>query len=108
MVTDVRDPFVALRSVRSYLDKTYKIGTDKTKNRAQLEANGYVFKDDIWKHTQSGDAAVLSEMLKNSLNEVAYSVAIDTHRHGRAFHHEVGEIGAACGLPYEDTRSIVF
>ena len=35
-------------------------------------------------------------------------MAIDTHRHGRAFHHEVGEIGASCGLPYEDTRSIVF
>ena len=108
MVANVRDPFVALRSIRSYLNKTYRIETDKVKNRTQLEANGYVFKDDIWKHTQSGDAAVLSEMLKNNLNEVAYSEAIDTHRHGRAFHHEVGEIGAACGLPYEDTRSIVF
>ena len=108
MVSETRDPFVALGSIRAYLNKTYKVSLDQAKNRANLEANGYVFKEDIWKHTQSGDAAVLSEMLRNDMNEVSYSVAIDTHRHGRAFHHEVGEIGVSCGLPYEDTRSIVF
>lgn len=108
MVSDTRDPVVALKAVGKFLSDKYKLGADCTANQKKMETAGYLFKDDIWRHTQSGEATSLEEM-KNAaaFNDVAFSMAIDTHRHGRAFHHEVGEIGLACGLQYEEARTII-
>lgn len=108
MVSDTRDPIVALKAIRKHFSTRYKLGTDFALNLKKMETAGYVFKDDIWKHTQSGEAALLVDM-KNaaSFNDVAYSMAIDTHRDGRTFHHEVGEIGLECGLQYEEARTII-
>ena len=108
MVSDTRDPVVALKAVGKHLSGKYKLDSDCAANQKKMETAGYLFKDDIWRHTQSGEATSLEEM-KNAaaFNDVAFSMAIDTHRHGRAFHHEVGEIGLACGLQYEEARTII-
>ena len=108
MVSDTRDPVVALKAVGKHLSGKYKLDSDCAANQKKMETAGYLFKDDIWRHTHSGEATSLEEM-KNSavFNDVAFSMAIDTHRHGRAFHHEVGEIGLACGLQYEEARTII-
>ena len=108
MVFDTRDPVVALKAVGKHLSGKYKLDSDCAANQKKMETAGYLFKDDIWRHTQSGEATSLEEM-KNAaaFNDVAFSMAIDTHRHGRAFHHEVGEIGLACGLQYEEARTII-
>ena len=108
MVSDTRDPVVALKAVGKYLSNKYKLDSDCTANQKKMETAGYLFKEDIWRHTHSGEATSLEEM-KNAaaFNDVAFSMAIDTHRHGRAFHHEVGEIGLACGLQYEEARTII-
>lgn len=108
MVSDTRDPVVALKAVGKHLSGKYKLDSDCAANQKKMETAGYLFKDAIWRHTQSGEATSLEEM-KNAaaFNDVAFSMAIDTHRHGRAFHHEVGEIGLACGLQYEEARTII-
>lgn len=108
MVSDTRDPVVALKAVGKYLSNKYKLDADCTANQKKMETAGYLLKEDIWRHTHSGETASLEEM-KNAtaFNDVAFSMAIDTHRHGRAFHHEVGEIGLACGLQYEEARTII-
>lgn len=108
MVSDTRDPIVALKAIHKHFSTRYKLGTDFALNLKKMETAGYVFKDDIWKHTQSGEAALLVDMKNaSSFNDVAYSMAIDTHRDGRTFHHEVGEIGLECGLQYEEARTII-
>ena len=108
MVSDTRDPVVALKAVGKCLSNKYKLDSDCAANQKRMETAGYLFKDDIWRHTHSGEATSLEEMRNAAaFNDVAFSMAIDTHRHGRAFHHEVGEIGLACGLQYEEARTII-
>ena len=108
MVSDTRDPVVALKAVRKHFLNVYKLSSDCAANQKKMETAGYLFKDDIWRHTQSGEAATIEEMKNaDAFNDVAFSMEIDTHRHGRAFHHEVGEIGLACGLQYEEARTII-
>ena len=108
MVSDTRDPVVALEAIGKHLSNKYKLDSDCAANQKKMGTAGYLFKDDIWRHTHSGEATSLEEM-KNAaaFNDVAFSMTIDTHRHGRAFHHEVGEIGLACGLQYEEARTII-
>lgn len=109
MVVETRDPLLALKAVGDYLQFKYKLTGDKSKNKKVLEANGYIFKDEIRRTTYSGDAKTQHD-LKNvkNMNEVAVWESIRTHKHGREFHHEIGEIGAGCALPYDDARQIVF
>jgi len=109
MVTDARDPVIALTAVHAYLKKTYKIGADEKTNEKKLTTAGYDFRADIWKHTQSGEATLIADMSKaKDFNDVAFSQQLDTHRHGRLFHHVVAEIGSGCGLQYEECRKVVF
>lgn len=108
MVADTRDPVVALKAVRQHLTARHKLGADGAANQRRMETAGYVFKDDLWRHTRSGAVTVMKDAVKGAgLNDVAFSMAINTHRHGRAFHHEVAEIGLACGLQYEEARTII-
>jgi len=109
MVSDVRDPVIALTAVYAYLKRKYKIGADEAGNKKKLTTAGYDFRSDIWMHTQSGEASLISEMAKaKNFNDVAFSQLLDTHRHGRNFHHVVADVGAGCGLRYEECRKIVF
>lgn len=109
MVAETRDPMLALKAVGERLKTKYKLTNDKNKNKELLEANGYIFNDEIRRITYSGDAKTQHD-LKNvkNMNEVAVWESINTHKHGREFHHEIGEIGAGCSLPYNDTRQIIF
>jgi len=109
MVTDERDPAIALTAVRAYFAKKYKVGADESANRKKLGTKGYDFRADIWKMTQSGSVTELADMAKGKdFNDVAFSQRLDTHRHGRNFHHVVAEVGGGCGLRYEECRKIVF
>ena len=108
MVTDTRDPVMALTAVYSYFVKQYKLDGDRKKNRIRLETAGYRFDIDILNATVSGDAAVLDDVFKGTgLTQVSFATVLDTHRHGQYFRHALGEVGAGCGMPYNDVRGIV-
>ncbi len=108
-VADTRDSEQALHVVADWFRKKYKLGKSLEENRVRLEAVGYKFGDRIVGNTLSGDAATLDELKSASrkMNQVEIGVPVNTHRHGREFHHCIGEIGVANALPYDDMRMIL-
>ncbi len=109
MVAERCDPVLALEAVASRLKAAYRTGADAKSNRTRLEAAGYDFRADVWKRTLSGEATSVGDLVKGKgLSDVAFGQRLDTHRHGRAFHHVVADVGAGCALPYEDCRKVVF
>lgn len=107
MVTDTRDPVLALTAICAYLANKYKLDADLDKNKKRLAAEHYVFNTDIVNQTVTGDAAVLDDIFKgNTLTQVSFNTVLDTHKHGQYFRHALGEVGAGCGMPYQDVRGI--
>lgn len=107
MVTDTRDPVLALSAVAAHFAKRYKLDSDFAKNAKRLAAAHYYFSADIVNQTVTGDATVLKDVFKNgAMQQVSFSTVLDTHRHGQYFRHALGEIGAGCGMQYNDVRGI--
>ena len=109
-VSETRDAELALKSIAKWFRARYGLGASFTENQTRLETAGYVFGDKIIGRTVSGDAATLGSLktATRTMNAVEVDVLVSTHRHGRDFHHSIGEIGAANSLPYNDMRTILF
>lgn len=107
LTTTARDSQQALRAIAAYYAKTYK--TDKTYklNRTRLETSGYDFSTDIVRHTVSGDIHKLSKEEFGRLNDVSINEPLNTHKHGREFHHEISNIGLKIGLTYDQMNVVV-
>lgn len=108
-VTETRDAGLALAAVSDWFRKHYKLGRDLGANRTRLQAGGYAFGDRIVGHTLSGDAASYGALKTagKTMASVEVGVPVSTHRHGRDFHHCIGEIGVANSLPYDEARMII-
>lgn len=108
MITDFRNPRKALTSINLYLKNEYKLTGKKSENKTRLESNGYVFSDDIVKHTLSGNIAKFEELAdKDNLNDVKLIEELNTHIHGRDYHNRVGRIGLEIGLEYNYINTII-
>ena len=108
MVTDTRDPVLALSAVVAHFVKKYKLDDDLLKNKKRLAAAHYDFSADIINQTVTGDATVLKDVFSDgAMQQVSFSTVLDTHRHGQYFRHALGEVGAGCGMPYNDVRCII-
>lgn len=49
-----RSPQKALLAVAKYFESQYKTGTNKAENKTRLQAEGFIFSEDIIRHTLSG------------------------------------------------------
>ena len=107
LTTVARDSQQALRSIAAYYAKKYKTDKNYKSNQTRLEAEGYVFSVDIVKHTFSGDVHKLSKEEFDKLNDVSINEPLNTHKHGREFHHEISNIGLKIGLTYDKMNVIV-
>ena len=108
--TDVpfpRDAKLALKVIAKFFEKKYHTTSDLDKNRTLLEAYGYVFSEDIVDYTKSGAIAVLKKENITDLNDVSIHAALNTHKHGKEYHHCIGEIGFKVSLDYNSTNTIV-
>ena len=61
---------------------------------------------DIVKHTVSGDLRKLSQEEIDKLNDIAIREPLNTHRHGRDFHHELSNIALKISLQYDQMNLI--
>ena len=108
MITDLRNPRKALKSINTYLRNEYGLSGKKTENKTRLETNGYIFSNDIIKHTVSGDVAVLDELRESeNLNSITLTEPLNTHTHGRDYHNRIGRIGLEIGLEYNFMNTII-
>ena len=97
----------ALGIITEYFTRTYKLGTNWNTNTTRLETSGYDFSTDVVKHTVSGDVRQLKQSEFENLNDVNLREHLDTHKHGREFHHEIANIGLKIGLSYDQMNIIV-
>ena len=106
MVTSTRNPQKALQAIASYAQKELGVGTDKTKNRTRLQTAGYELGENIVKHTLSGETATLDFAVAD-MNAIAVTEKLNTHKHGRDYHHEIGKIGMEIGMEYSYMNTII-
>ncbi|MGI6006094.1 MAG: DEAD/DEAH box helicase [Ruminococcus sp.] len=105
-----RDDVTALQSIYAWFEKEYGIDSRTMENQKRLEAFGYIFTDSIRNYTISGRVATLDEVLeagKKGLNIITIDEPLDTHKHGRAYHHTVAELGRRVSLSYRQMNTIL-
>lgn len=107
LTTAARDSQFALKSIVAYFAKTYKTDGNHKSNQTRLEANGYIFSTNIVRYTGSGGVVKLNKGEFNNLNEIHLIGPLNTHLHGRIFHHEISNIGLKIGLTYDLMNIIV-
>ena len=105
--TTPRDSSLALKAIAHYFQKTYTLDKDYKTNPTRLETAGYNMSADIEKHTVSGDLRKLSQEEIEKLNDIAIREPLNTHRHGREFHHELSQIALKISLQYDQMNLIV-
>jgi len=102
-----RDGKLAIEAIAEHFQKKYKVGKAIKENQNILEAYGYVFSENIVKHTVSGEVRLTQKSDFDKLNKLDYITKLDTHEHGRMFHHELSNIGLKIGLPYDQMNLII-
>ena len=100
------DPKKALNSIFTYFFNTYGLSRDTLQNKKKLESRGYLFSSNIHTTTYSGSSSVLNDRIANGMNEVEVVLQLDTHKHGRQFHHCLDDLGRTIGIRYEDILPI--
>lgn len=106
MVTSTRNPQKALQAIVSYAQKELGIGTNKAENRTRLQAAEYEMSENIVKHTISGETATL-DFSTEDMNTIAVTEKLNTHTHGRDYHHKIGKIGMEIGMEYSYMNTII-
>jgi len=106
---DIQAPIDATKVreiIADYFADKYKTKAKYSKhNKTVLEANGYIFDTNIVNKIAHGTASTLAD-LKN-LGKISASTVVSTHAHGHIFHHNVGVIGGAISMKYEDIVGVV-
>lgn len=108
--TDVpfpRDARLALKVVSKFYELRYHTGKDLAKNRTLLASYGYDFSMDIVDHTKSGSISTLDKGSIADLNEISIHEKLNTHKHGKEYHHSVAEIGLKINLDYNSINTII-
>ena len=106
MITTYQSPQRALTAIVGYMAKEYGIGTNKAENKTRLQSAGFVFSDDIVRHTLSGVTATL-DFSAGDMNTVAVTEKLNTHTHGRDYHNRIGKIGLEIGMEYSYMNTII-
>jgi type III restriction enzyme len=101
------DATLALSSIAEYFTKIYKTDSDLGINKKLLEAHDYIFDVDIIDFTKSGKVSTLEKKKIDALNDINIRVKLNTHTHGREYHHTVGEIALKMGLEYSQMNTII-
>lgn len=102
-----RDAKLALKVISKFFEKKYHATSDMDKNKTLLEVHGYSFAEDIIDYTKSGEVSILSKENISGLNDVAIHEPLNTHKHGKAYHHCVAEIGFKINLDYSSINAII-
>lgn len=106
MVGSYRSPKKALAAVANYFENKYGVTRNKAENKTRLEANGFVFSEDVIKHTVSGSTNTL-DFESADMNTVSITEKLSTHEHGRAYHQKIGKIGYEIGMEYTYMNTII-
>ena len=102
-----RDAKLSLKVIYQHFEKKYHITNNTTKNKTLLETHGYSFSKDIIDFTKSGSVNTLSKENITGLNNISVHESLNTHKHGKEYHHCVAEIGYQVNLDYNSMNTIM-
>src|SRR5690625_4687330 len=101
------DPVQSLKTMVSFYKSQYQTSTKTKENKTRLETKGYIFSDEIIKHTSTGSVRQLETDEFKKLDQVNVKEPLNTHIHGREYHNRIGTLGVKLGLPYEQMNTII-
>lgn len=104
-IEDENDPKKAMKSIVEHFKHKYELGESAEKNKKLLEINGYVFEDFITNSTKYG--RIHLSVQTDKLQHVDFKIPLNTHIHGREYHHQIGRISSDISLSYEKVNAIV-
>ena len=102
-----RDSKRALMAVAQYFADKFGTGSNLQENQKRLLANGFFFDVDIVRSTKSGEVATLESKVGERLNDVTFRIQLNTHEHGREYHHAVAKMGLDITLEYAQMNTII-
>lgn len=108
-VIDENDAEDTMKSVINHFEKKYSLQANKNpdENKKLLEKAGYLFSEKIVRAAKLGQTAVLNAVTLNQLYETDFAIPLNTHTHGRQFHHEVGILSTEASLKYEKMITVI-
>jgi type III restriction enzyme len=106
-ITISRDSKQALKALRLFYQQKYHLSTKLTDNLELLKHQGYIFSNEIIKHTFTGKAATLDKSEFDSLQKIEIKETLNTHTHGREYHQRVSELGLKLGFQYTYLNAIL-
>lgn len=106
MISMPRNPQKALRAIWLYAEENLGVGADKEENWTRLQAAGYILRDDVVRHTVSGETATL-DFSSSDMNTISVTEKLNTHKHGRDYHQKIGKIGLEIGMEYSFMNTII-
>lgn len=104
-VEDENDPQKAIRSLMEHFKTSYELSNNTEENRKKMESHGYVFDESIIETAKYGKLRLSSETA--TLKNADFKVPLNTHIHGREYHHQLGRISSDVSLSYENVNSII-
>lgn len=108
--TDVpfpRDAARVLKVLAKHFETKYSAKPRAKENKTRLETAEYIFSELVVDETKSGSVATLSREQFSALNTINISQKLDTHKHGREYHHCAAEIGLKLTLEYSTINTIL-
>jgi len=108
--TDVpfpRDAKLALQVIKKHFEKAYNTDGKTLQNQTRLETQGYIFSSEVVDYAKSGSVNKLTREQFSALNTINIRAKLDTHKHGRDFHHCAAEIGLKITLDYNSISTIL-
>ena len=106
--TAARNHRHALDAIANYFNKTYHTNKKCSQNKTLLETNGYVFSDYVVRQAVEETTFIKVEKAEfKNLKYISLREPLNTHKHGREFHHELSDIGLKIGLEYDQMNVIV-
>lgn len=108
--TDVpfpRDAKLALKVIAKYYGRTYHTNEKTAENKKRLEANHYFFREDIVDYTKSGSISTLVKEEFDNLYEINIHETLNTHKHGKEYHHCAADIGLRISLDYNTINTLL-
>lgn len=101
------DARLAMKAILRYYKIFYSIDGKTLENQKKFEARGYIFESDVIRHTRSGEIPNMTQAALESLETINVHEPLNTHRHGREFHHHVAAIALKIGLTYASLNTII-
>lgn len=95
-----------LNKVYDALIKKHNLSTDKAKNKARLQADGYTFGDEIISHALYGQY-IRTDRVADSTTYYITRKRVNTHKHGMEMLHCVDVIKSTIGMPTNKVKTIL-